>query len=1044
MKKYFYSFAILAATLLSACQQEFVAPQEEVTTSHKVSFRASVPSTKTTMEINGEYVDFAWEDDDDTRMAIWEDGVPGSNISGIVEDGILLLEGTFSGSAEGPHTYTAMLNGHVDAEQVSTDTYDNNSDVLVSLPVSGKGSDSFEFQFGRVVSIVKMTLKGLTEGETVNEVVITSDKPIAGTYNMSEKTWESSSKTITLTCDEVVPASGQVDVYFVSLPVEDAQLSVSVSTDGGSYSKEFARTITFTMGDVRAFGVALEKNQASTSATLTSAEISAAMSGHTGSASYGEMTIPSSCGDWTGVMYRASTASFVQIRAKDQARLTSPSLSQSVSSVKISTTNSTIAGRSFYIMPGDYNPGAGDYVDETLSAACIGSHSTISIGEEFTISLSEATTRFTIVVFGGAGYISSVEAFYGDVETVNVESVSLDKTSATLEVGETETLVATVLPANATNKNVTWSTDAPTVATVDNGTVTAVGAGNATITVTTVDGSKTATCAVTVNAPQGGSAEWVSTTFANLKAGDQVVIVRTSGDAKAMSNDNGTSLAPTAVDVTISSNKLATAPDANLIWYVGVNGANRIFNTDKEGTKWLYCTATNNGVRVGTNDNKTFTLDEGYLQHIGTSRYVGVYNDADWRCYTSKGGNIANQTFSFFVKTGGSDPAPTQPVDASWSVDPASVSVEAGQNTTATITTNYDGTLSVASADERIATASIDGKVITVTGVAAGPTTLTVTGAATSNYNAISKTIDVTVTAAPELTALTTVDAIFEAATTAGSTATSARVTFNNWVVSGVKGSSAYVTDNAGKGFVVYGSGHGFAEGDILSGTVNCKVQLFNGYAELTTLTSSTTGLTVTKGGVATPQEIAIANLGGVNTGAVITFAELTYNGTAFSDGVNTITPYNTLMALPTLVNGKKYSVTGVYIQYNSTKEIAPRTNEDIVVLGGGGEGTSVEFDASDFSGKGTSGSGSAVSVTKEVITVSTDKGYGTTQFRVYSGGKLTISSSAGNIQSIAFTFSGSYTGGLSTSYSDVNSTSWSADLTSQARITKITVVYAE
>ena len=57
-------------------------------------------------------------------------------------------------------------------------------------------------------------------------------------------------------------------------------------------------------------------------------------------------------------------------------------------------------------------------------------------------------------------------------------------------------------PSNATNQNVTWSSDKPDVATVDAaGKVTAVGAGTATITVTTEDGNKTATCTVTVTRP---------------------------------------------------------------------------------------------------------------------------------------------------------------------------------------------------------------------------------------------------------------------------------------------------------------------------------------------------------------------------------------------------------------------------------------------------------------------------------------------------------------------------------------------------------------
>ena len=87
-------------------------------------------------------------------------------------------------------------------------------------------------------------------------------------------------------------------------------------------------------------------------------------------------------------------------------------------------------------------------------------------------------------------------------QTVPVTGVTLDKAELTLEKGSTGTLKATVEPQNATNNTVTWSSSNEEVATVANGTVTAVSAGEATITVTTEDGAKTATCKVTVNAPQ--------------------------------------------------------------------------------------------------------------------------------------------------------------------------------------------------------------------------------------------------------------------------------------------------------------------------------------------------------------------------------------------------------------------------------------------------------------------------------------------------------------------------------------------------------------
>ena len=86
-----------------------------------------------------------------------------------------------------------------------------------------------------------------------------------------------------------------------------------------------------------------------------------------------------------------------------------------------------------------------------------------------------------------------------DIKTVAVESVSLDKTEAVLKEKETVKLNATVLPENADNKNVHFTSDNDAVATVDdNGLVTALSSGEAVITVITEDGKKTAQCKITV------------------------------------------------------------------------------------------------------------------------------------------------------------------------------------------------------------------------------------------------------------------------------------------------------------------------------------------------------------------------------------------------------------------------------------------------------------------------------------------------------------------------------------------------------------------
>lgn len=81
---------------------------------------------------------------------------------------------------------------------------------------------------------------------------------------------------------------------------------------------------------------------------------------------------------------------------------------------------------------------------------------------------------------------------------VPVTGVSLDKETMSLTAGSSGTLTATITPENATNKNLTWTSDNEAVVAVSDGVVSAVAAGTANITVTTADGGKTATCVVTV------------------------------------------------------------------------------------------------------------------------------------------------------------------------------------------------------------------------------------------------------------------------------------------------------------------------------------------------------------------------------------------------------------------------------------------------------------------------------------------------------------------------------------------------------------------
>ena len=249
---------------------------------------------------------------------------------------------------------------------------------------------------------------------------------------------------------------------------------------------------------------------------------------------------------------------------------------------------------------------------------------------------------------------------------------------------------------NETNKTITVT---PTAYTPTAQTITVNQAADDTYSA----GSATFTLFVDDSTPSNG--DWVETALADISTGDVFVIVGNNGNNYALSNDNGTGGAPSAVGVTVSGGKITSKVNDNIKWNVTGDATNGYtFFPNGTTETWLYCTNANNGVRVGTNDSKTFTVStEGYLVHSGTSRYVGVYDSSDWRCYTSINKNIENQTFTFYKYDDGTTPSKPSPELAFSS---ATAEAAIGQPFTApTLTTaaGFNGTVEYSSSNESVA-----------------------------------------------------------------------------------------------------------------------------------------------------------------------------------------------------------------------------------------------------------------------------------------------------------------------------------------------------
>lgn len=249
-----------------------------------------------------------------------------------------------------------------------------------------------------------------------------------------------------------------------------------------------------------------------------------------------------------------------------------------------------------------------------------------------------------VLLLAGTGCKKNVES---EPQKVAVTGVAVIPRSVTLKVGETKEIIATITPANADNQNVSWSTSNSSVATVADGLITAVGAGEATITVTTVDGGKTATCAVTVSAvvvpvtgikiDQGATAE--------VEEGNTITLTATVQPENA-----------TDKTVTWSSSNDAIATVANGV-VTGVTPGEAVI-TAKAGDKTATCTVTVNsaipayeavdlGLSVkwaNKNLGAEFPEDAGDYYAWGELETKPVYSWNSYKFLTAEGGYISKYT----------------------------------------------------------------------------------------------------------------------------------------------------------------------------------------------------------------------------------------------------------------------------------------------------------------------------------------------------------------------------------------------------------------
>ena len=274
---------------------------------------------------------------------------------------------------------------------------------------------------------------------------------------------------------------------------------------------------------------------------------------------------------------------------------------------------------------------------------------------------SEAVSNITIPEQRTGNIYNKLASWAGNGKlayaNVPVTGITLLPASLTFSVGSSQQLASTIAPANASNKNLSWTSNDTAVATVSaTGMVTAVSIGTATITVTTADGGKTATTAITTTGQVFVNSITVSPTTATIAMGNQQQLTATILPAGA-SNKNTTWTSSNTNVATVSSLGLVTSVAAGTctitvttqdgektaIAVITVNPrpVNKIISTCDSNSGWT----SSNTLTVNSTDKKE---GAGSLQSAGskTDEFTRVFSTPINTGSTIQDGNLQ---FWYFV-----------------------------------------------------------------------------------------------------------------------------------------------------------------------------------------------------------------------------------------------------------------------------------------------------------------------------------------------------------------------------------------------------------
>ncbi|MBO4843453.1 MAG: Ig domain-containing protein [Bacteroidales bacterium] len=415
---------------------------------------------------------------------------------------------------------------------------------------------------------INKTVLSLTEGEQATIYAI----PVPRNASEYSVNWTSSNTSIA-----TVSSSGVVTAKSVGTAI------ITVKTSDGSFAATCSITVSAT--EVPVTGVSLDKTTLSMTAGDTQ--------------SLTAIVVPSNATDQTvtwsssnSLIATVSAGGVVTAKAAGSAAITVTTNDGGFTStciVNVSASTISVAGVSLNTSSMSMTVGDTQTLTATItpsnatdkSVTWSSSNTSVATVSSCGVVTAKAAGSATITVTTNDGGVTATCKVNVSTSTISVTGVSLNRSSMSMTVGDSQTLTATIAPSNATNKAVTWSSNNSSVATVSSGgVVTAKAAGSATITVTTNDGGFTATCKVNV------STSTISVTGVSLNrssmsmtVGDSQTLTATIAPSNATNKSVTWSSSDTSV-ASVSSSGVVTAKAA---------GSATITVTTNDGGKKATC-----------------------------------------------------------------------------------------------------------------------------------------------------------------------------------------------------------------------------------------------------------------------------------------------------------------------------------------------------------------------------------------------------------------------------------------------------------------------